>query len=56
MSKPELYDREKFVETARALEAERLAKLEIWNEKNRNWIGEHGPMPFQVPKLMFGDR
>ncbi len=56
MEHPQSYDREKFVETAQALEAERLAKLQAWNEKNRDWIGEHGPMPFQVPKLMFGNK
>jgi hypothetical protein len=56
MKKSASYDREKFVETAQALEAERLAKQEEWNEKNRDWIKEHGPIPFQVPKLFFGDR
>lgn len=56
MNNPESHGREKFLETAQALEAERLAKLEAWNEKNRDWIRDHGPMPFQVPKLFFGPR
>lgn len=56
MKTPESYDRKKFVETARALEAERLDEQEKWNEINRDWIKEHGPIPFQVPKLHFGDR
>jgi|GEM_PF-1203145 len=56
MKKSESYDREKFVETARALEAERLDKQEKWNEANQVWIKEHGPIPFQEPKLIFGDR
>lgn len=54
MKNPQSYDWEKFVKTARELEDERLAKLAAWNEMNRNWITEHGPMPFQVPKLTFG--
>ncbi|MGB6068746.1 MAG: hypothetical protein WBG50_28385 [Desulfomonilaceae bacterium] len=49
----EAYNREKFLEAARALEAERLAKLEEWNKKNEAWIKEHGPIPFQVPRLVF---
>ncbi|MDQ7782056.1 MAG: hypothetical protein RDU20_04205 [Desulfomonilaceae bacterium] len=56
MQKPQAYDREKFVETAQALEAARLANQEKWNEKNQDWIKEHGPIPFQVPKLIFGTR
>lgn len=42
-----------FVEEARELEAKRLAKLEEWNKQNEAWIKEHGPIPFQVPKLIF---
>ncbi len=56
MKKPESYDREKFVATARALEAERLDKQEKWNETNRDWIKEHGPIPFQEQKLIFNDK
>lgn len=51
----EEYDRKKFVEKARELESERLAKQEEWNRKNLDWIKEHGPIPFQVPKLIFDD-
>jgi hypothetical protein len=47
------YDRSKFVQEARELEAQRLANLEEWNRKNEAWIKEHGPIPFQVPKLIF---
>jgi len=51
----EKYDRKKFVEKARELESERLAKQEEWNQKNADWIKEHGPIPFQVQKLIFED-
>ncbi|MFH1113156.1 MAG: hypothetical protein V1792_04475 [Pseudomonadota bacterium] len=54
MAKPQSYDREKFLKTARDLEATRLAKQEEWNGKNLDWIKEHGPIPFQVKKLVFG--
>ncbi len=47
------YNREKFVEAARTAEAQRLAKLEEWNRKNEEWIKAHGPIPFEVPKLIF---
>lgn len=47
------YDRQKFLETTRTLEAERLTKQEEWNRKNEAWVKEHGPIPFQVPKLDF---
>jgi hypothetical protein len=47
------YDRKKFVEKARSLESERLSKQEEWNQKNEAWIKEHGPIPFQVEKLVF---
>jgi hypothetical protein len=53
MRKPQPYDREKFVETAKALETVRLVNQEEWNEKNQDWIKGHGPIPFQVPKLIF---
>ena len=56
MTKTQSYDREKFVETARDLEALRLAKQEEWNEKNQDWIKANGPIPFQVPKLIFGGK
>lgn len=56
MKKSQSYDREKFVETAQALEAVRLANQEEWNEKNQDWIKQYGPIPFQVPKLIFGDK
>jgi hypothetical protein len=42
-----------FVEEARELEANRLAKQEEWNKQNEAWIKEHGPIPFQVSKLIF---
>jgi hypothetical protein len=47
------YDRKKFVEDARAAEASRLAKLEEFIQQNEAWIKEHGPIPFQAPKLIF---
>jgi hypothetical protein len=50
------YDRHKFVETARELEAERLAKQEEWNKENTDWIKKHGPIPFQVPQLHFSEK
>jgi hypothetical protein len=50
------YDRQKFVEAARAAEAQRLAKLEEWNRKNEAWIRENGPIPFEVQKLIFDGR
>ncbi len=46
--------RKEFIEIARQYEAERLAKQEEWNEKNLDWIEKHGPIPFQIPKLIFG--
>ncbi len=54
MTRTQSYDREKFLNTARDLEAVRQSKQEEWNEKNRDWIKDHGPIPFQVPKLVFG--
>ena len=56
MTKQQSYDREKFVKTAQELEALRLSKQEEWNEKNRDWISKHGPIPFQVPKLIFSGK
>lgn len=50
------YDRQKFLDNARALEAERLAKQEEWNQKNADWIREHGPIPFQVAQLHFPNK
>jgi hypothetical protein len=50
------YDREKFLEKARTNEEQRLAKQEEWNKKNEAWIREHGPIPFQVPKLIFNGK
>jgi len=47
------YDRLKFVEQARASEEERLAKEEAWNLQNQAWIKAYGPIPFEVPKLLF---
>jgi hypothetical protein len=47
------YDRTKFVEEARAAEAARLAKLDEFIHKNEAWVKEHGPLPFQAPKLIF---
>jgi len=47
------YDRLKFVEQARASEEERLAKEEAWNLQNQAWIKAYGPIPFEVPKLIF---
>ena len=47
------YDRSKFVEQARTAEKQRLDKEEEWKRKNEAWIKEHGPMPFEVPKLLF---
>jgi len=49
----DVYDRKKFVEDARAAEAVRLTKLEDYYKKNEVWIKEHGPIPFQAPKLIF---
>jgi hypothetical protein len=50
------YDKEKFLEAAQTAEAQRLVKLEEWNQKNEAWTKEHGPIPFQVPKLIFGGK
>jgi hypothetical protein len=47
------YDRLKFVEQARKLEEERLAKDDEWRRNNEAWIRQNGPIPFQVPKLFF---
>ncbi|MBI4965914.1 MAG: hypothetical protein HY913_21730 [Desulfomonile tiedjei] len=47
------YDRLKFVEDARASEQLRLDKVEAWKQQNQPWIKENGPMPFDVPKLIF---
>jgi hypothetical protein len=47
------HEKKSFVEEARELEAKRLAKMEEWNKQNEAWIKEHGPIPFQVPKLIF---
>ena len=47
------YDKGKFLEAAQAAEAQRLTKQGEWNQKNEGWIKEHGPIPFQVPKLLF---
>ena len=55
MTQQATYDRKKFVEKARRDEAERLARQKEWNEKNADWIKEHGPIPFQVPELTFHD-
>ena len=52
----EAYDRAKFLEDARELEAQRLSRLNEWNQKNEAWIKENGPIPFQVPKLIFGGK
>jgi hypothetical protein len=49
----EHYNREKFVGEARAAEAQRLAKQDEWNAKQEAWIKSHGPIPFQVPQLIF---
>jgi hypothetical protein len=50
------YDKEKFLEAAQAAEAQRLAKQGEWNQKNEAWIKEHGPIPFEVPKLIFSGK
>ncbi len=47
------YDRAKFVEQAVAAEEERLLKEKEWNKKNEAWVQENGPIPFQVPQLIF---
>ena len=47
------YDRQKFVEEARAAEAQRLAKQDEWHKKNEELIKKNGPFPFEVPKLIF---
>ncbi len=49
----EVHEKKSFVEEARELEAKRLEKLAEWNKENEAWIKEHGPIPFQVPKLIF---
>lgn len=53
MKEKGVYDRLKFVEQARKLEEERLAKEEEWKRQNEAWIKQHGPIPFEVPKLFF---
>jgi hypothetical protein len=53
MKEREPHDRLSFVIWAREQEAERLRKQEEWNQKNQAWIKEHGPIPFQVKKLIF---
>lgn len=47
------YDRLKFVEQARESEEQRLAKEAAWKQQNQAWIKEYGPIPFEVPKLIF---
>ena len=50
------YNKEKFLEAAQAAEAQRLVKQEEWNLKNGARIRKHGPVPFQVPKLIFNGK
>ncbi len=50
------YDRQKFLEAAQTAEALRLAKQEEWNQQNEAWIKENGPIPFEVPKLIFNGK
>jgi len=55
----ETYNREKFekfLEAAQAAESLRLAKQEEWNQKNEAWTKVHGPLPFQIPKLIFNGK
>jgi hypothetical protein len=47
------YDRKKFVAEARAAEDVRLEKLNEFNQKQEAWIHDHGPIPFQCPRLVF---
>lgn len=49
----EHYDRKKFVEEARTAEDVRLEKLSEFYRKQEAWIKEHGPIPFQAPRLIF---
>lgn len=50
------YDKEKFLEAAQTAEALRMAKQEEWNRKNEVWIKDNGPIPFEVPKLIFSGK
>jgi hypothetical protein len=52
----EVHEKKSFVEEARELEAKRLEKLAEWNKQHEAWIKENGPIPFQVPKLLFGHK